>query len=87
MLLLEDLGILYKHNFQDGRNRYELNHPDEDHHHHHLICLKCGNVYEVEDDLLEHLEEEVENKYHFNIVNHQVKFYGYCSKCQNVDNN
>lgn len=82
MLLLEELGILYKHNFEDGRNRYELSHPDEDHHHHHIICLECGKVDEVEEDLLGHLEAEIENKYHFKIVNHQVKFYGYCSECR-----
>jgi hypothetical protein len=37
MLLLEEIQILQRHNFDDGRNRYELNHPEEDHHHHHLI--------------------------------------------------
>jgi len=82
MLLLEELGILYKHNFEDGKNRYELNNPDEDHFHHHIICLKCGSVDEVEYDLLEHLEDEIENKYGFKIVNHKLKFYGYCSKCR-----
>ena len=82
MLLLEELGILYKHNFEDGKNRYELNNPDEDHLHHHIICLKCGSVDEVEDDLLGHLEDEIESKYNFKIVNHKLKFYGYCSNCR-----
>lgn len=82
MLLLEDLGLLIKHNFEDGRNRYELSHPDEDHDHHHLICLKCGRVSEVEEDLLGSLEEIVENKHGFKVINHKVKFYGHCSNCQ-----
>ena len=82
MLLLEDLGILIKHNFEDGRNRYELSHPDEDHDHHHLICLKCGQVSEVEEDLLDSLEEIIDRKHGFKVVNHKVKFFGYCTSCQ-----
>lgn len=82
MVLLEELGILYKHNFEDGKNRYELSHPDEDHRHHHIICIECGKVEEVEEDLLGHLEEEIEKKYHFKIIDHQLEFYGYCSACR-----
>ena len=33
-------------------------------------------------ELLEDLEEEIQTKYHFKILDHSVKFYGYCSKCQ-----
>jgi Fur family ferric uptake transcriptional regulator len=82
MLLLEELGILLKHNFEDGRNRYELSHPEEDHDHHHLICIKCGGVSEVADDLLDSLEETIDEKLGFKVKNHKVKFYGLCSKCQ-----
>src|SRR5690606_9778898 len=75
MLLLEELGLLIKHNFEDGRNRYELSHPDEDHDHHHLICLKCGRVSEVEEDLLGSLEDIIVKKHGFQVINHKVKFY------------
>ena len=81
-LLFEDLGILYKHNFDDGKNRYEMSQADEDHHHHHLICLKCGQVIEVEEDLLDVLENKIQEKHHFNIIDHNVKFFGYCEKCR-----
>ena len=81
MQMFDELEIVYKHNFDDGRSRYELNH-NEDHQHHHLICTKCGNVIEVEEDLLEQLEKEVEDKYNFTITNHNLKFHGYCSSCQ-----
>jgi Fur family ferric uptake transcriptional regulator len=81
MLLLEELQILQKHNFDDGRNRYELNHPDEEHHHHHLICIKCGKVYEVEEDLLDILESKIQEKYHFHIEDHKVQFTGCCVNC------
>src|SRR5699024_5638568 len=82
MFLLEQLGILVKHDFEDGKNRYELSHPGQDHDHHHLICLKCGEVSEVKEDLLELLEKTIEKNYGFKVINHKVKFYGHCAKCR-----
>ncbi|CUH94123.1 hypothetical protein P22_0185 [Propionispora sp. 2/2-37] len=81
--LLSDLGVLQKMNFGDGRSRYEINEASTTrHHHHHLICLACGKVKEFEDDLLETLENAVARKSNFKIVDHQLKFYGYCQECQ-----
>lgn len=81
--LLSDLGVLQKMNFGDGRSRYEINETSTTrHHHHHLICLACGKVKEFEDDLLETLENAVARKSNFKIVDHQLKFYGYCQECQ-----
>lgn len=81
--LFEKLNIVYKLNFDDGCSRYELSAGSENHHHHHLICLECGKVTEVKLDLLEALEEEIESEGQFTIVDHNVKFYGYCSNCKN----
>lgn len=80
--LFEQLNIVCKVNFDDGYNRYELNNNTGDHHHHHLICLNCGKVIEVKLDLLENLEQEIEKEGKFKIVDHNVKFFGYCSDCQ-----
>ena len=81
--LFAELGILQKMDFGDGRGRYEFC-ESEVHHHHHLICLKCGFVAEFEKDLLESLETEIEKKNGFSIVDHQLKFYGYCEKCRPI---
>ena len=81
--LLSDLGILVRMDFGDGCARYELNTADPTiHHHHHLICLNCKKVIEFEEDLLEMLEAYIEKKSGFQIVNHEVKFFGYCSDCR-----
>ncbi len=81
--LLRDIGIIDKMEFGDGCSRYELNLKDPDEHqHHHLICLKCGKVIEFSDDFLETLEKEIGKKTGFEVVDHQVKFYGYCKECQ-----
>lgn len=82
IILLEEIGFVSRLHLNDGCSRYELVHSDERHRHHHLICNSCKKVIEVEDDLLEDLEEEIKNKYSFAIVDHSVKFYGYCKECQ-----
>ena len=79
--LLEDMGVLYKLDLDDGCNRYELCDEDESHQHHHLICQNCGKVIEVEGDILEELEQGIEKKYNFKIKNHSLKFYGICDNC------
>ena len=81
--LLSELGILVRMDFGDGCARYELNTADPKiHHHHHLICLNCKKVIEFEEDLLDELEERVAAKSDFQIVNHEVKFFGYCNECR-----
>ena len=81
--LLSELGILQKMEFGDGCSRYEVNTIDPtSHHHHHLICTQCGKVEEFDDDLLENLEHDIEQKTGFQVVDHQVKFFGICKECQ-----
>ena len=79
--LLAELGILKKLNFDDGKARYEFG-ETEYHHHHHLICLKCGNVIEFEDDLLETLETMIAKKTDFEVCDHQLKIFGFCKNCR-----
>ncbi|UOF89899.1 transcriptional repressor [Fodinisporobacter ferrooxydans] len=79
--LLHDLRIIEKLSFGDGVSRYEFRSDDHPHHHHHLICLKCGEVSEIE-DLLDDLEMRVEREHKFKIVDHRVNLLGYCESCQ-----
>ncbi len=79
--LLEELGAVNKLNFDDGCSRYELMEDNKDHQHHHLICISCGRVQEVEEDLLENLEKKIEEKNLFKVIDHRVKFFGLCSSC------
>lgn len=80
--LLESLGLLYKIDFNDGCQRYELKLNEEsEHHHHHLICRICGKVEEFKNDSLEDLEKAIEREKGFQIEDHIVKFFGLCSSC------
>ncbi len=76
------MGIIYRLDLEDGCARYELVHENENHRHHHLVCSNCGKVIEVEGDLLETLEDKIESKYKFRIMDHSVKFFGLCDECQ-----
>lgn len=82
--LLSELHLIDKLNLDDGYVRYEIGrgNPDEScHHHHHLICLDCGKIYAFQDDLLEVLEERIKETLDFDVVDHEVKLYGHCNKC------
>jgi Fur family ferric uptake transcriptional regulator len=81
--LLAELGVLQKNDFGDGRSRYEFSNRNE-HHHHHLICLTCGEVSEFDDDLLESLETVIQKRNGFKVIDHDLKFLGYCTKCQST---
>jgi Fur family ferric uptake transcriptional regulator len=81
--LFAELDVLQKNDFGDGRYRYEFCQA-EAHHHHHLICRKCGIVTEFADDLLEALENFIEQKNGFQIIDHELKFYGYCKECRKM---
>ena len=84
------LGILQKIEFGkefDKRNKgsysYELNPIDPNQHfHHHLICTECKEISEFEEDMLDHLEEDIFKKTGFKVENHQAKFFGICKNCQ-----
>ena len=78
-----EFDIIHSMDFGDGRKRYEFGDGEaEGHHHHHLICLKCGVILEVEEDLLEDLETRVKRDMDFEVHNHQLKIFGYCKNCK-----
>ena len=82
--LLNELNLIDRINFDDGYVRYEMGRTQERgnrHHHHHLICIKCGKVISFQDDLLEELEDKITVTTGFQIVDHEVKLYGYCVEC------
>ncbi|WP_031513399.1 Fur family transcriptional regulator [Desulfofalx alkaliphila] len=79
--LFSENDIIRSVNFGDGKKRYEFGHHQEGHHHHHAICLKCGQIIEINEDLLDELENQVINDHNFKITNHELKIFGYCCDC------
>ena len=74
--LLNELKILDKINFGDGVSRYDLRKEGAEHFHHHLVCINCGSVEEIEEDLLGEVEKKVENDFQFKITDHRLTFHG-----------
>ncbi len=80
--LLNDLNIIHKLNFGDGVARYEFRAEGAERHHHHLICVQCGAVDEIMEDLLKNVEHKVEENFNFKILDHRLIFHGICHRCQ-----
>ncbi|WP_417481308.1 Fur family transcriptional regulator [Maricaulis sp.] len=71
--LFEDAGIIERHDFRDGRSRYEEVGED---HHDHLIDLKSGEVIEFVNEEIERLQEAVARKLGYKLVDHRMELYG-----------
>src|SRR5690606_17732222 len=80
--LLTELKVVDKINFGDGVSRYDLRQEGADHFHHHLICIECGTVDEIQEDLLGDVEKIVEHDFNFKIKDHRLTFHGICWRCQ-----
>ncbi|MBA4781809.1 MAG: transcriptional repressor [Rhizobiales bacterium] len=71
--LFEDAGIIERHDFRDGRSRYETVSDD---HHDHLIDLRTGAVIEFNNDAIERLQELIARELGFRLVDHRLELYG-----------
>ncbi|MFQ5348391.1 MAG: Fur family transcriptional regulator [Rhodothalassiaceae bacterium] len=70
--LFEEAGILDRHDFRDGRSRYE---PVSDEHHDHLIDLESGEVHEFHNEEIERLQREIARRMGFRLVDHRMELY------------
>ncbi len=70
--LFEDAGIIERHDFRDGRARYEQV-PDS--HHDHLINLRTGEVIEFQSEEIEALQAEVARRLGYRLVDHRLELY------------
>jgi len=71
--LFEEANIIERHDFRDGRSRYEQA-PDE--HHDHLIDMRTGQVIEFVDEEIEALQNAIARRLGFTLVDHRLELYG-----------
>jgi Fur family ferric uptake transcriptional regulator len=71
--LFEEAGILERHEFGDGRARYEA---AAEGHHDHLIDVETGKVIEFIDADIEMLQRKIAEKLGFRLVDHRMELYG-----------
>ena len=71
--LFEEAGIIERHDFRDGRSRYE---QASDEHHDHLIDMKTGQVVEFVDEEIEKLQQAIAARLGYRLVDHRLELYG-----------
>ena len=73
--LLEENGIIDKHEFKAGKARYEVS---TENHHDHLIDINTGDIIEFIDDDIEKLKKKIANKHGYELIDHRLELY--CKK-------
>jgi len=71
--MFEEAGIIDRHDFGDGRARYE---PVPDEHHDHLIDVQSGKVIEFTNERVEKLQKEIAAELGYELVDHRLELYG-----------
>ncbi|MDB5452375.1 MAG: ferric uptake regulator, Fur family [Caulobacteraceae bacterium] len=71
--LFEEAGIISRHDFRDGRSRYE---EASETHHDHLIDMKSGRVVEFVDEEIEKLQALIAKRLGYRLVDHRLELYG-----------
>ena len=79
MALLCRFGFAHMVQFDTGPKQYEHRHLGL--HHDHMICVKCGEILEFKDEVLEKKQAHVAAAYGFHMLQHRMEIYGLCSKC------
>ena len=72
--LFDIANIIDRHDFGDGRSRYEV--ADEVGHHHHLIDMKNGHVLEFENEELENMKQRIARELGYDLVGDRLELYG-----------
>jgi Fur family ferric uptake transcriptional regulator len=70
--LFEEANILNRHDFGDGRARYE---EVSDEHHDHLIDMNTGEVIEFFDEEIERLQRKIAERLGYRLVDHRLELY------------
>eukprot|EP00873_Tetraselmis_striata_P031971 jgi/Tetstr1/452235/TSEL_039271.t1 len=70
--LFEEAGLVTKHDFKDGRARFEQN---ADEHHDHLIDVRTGKVIEFRNEDIEAIQELIAKKFGYKLVDHRLELY------------
>lgn len=71
--LFEEAGLIAKHDFKDGRARFELI-PEQ--HHDHLIDIKSGKVIEFHNEEIEAIQEVIAKRLGYKLIDHRLELYG-----------
>lgn len=92
LMLLDDMGIVSRYNFGEGRTRFIAADDQNAAHHHQLVCERCFKVIKYSDfiederNLYSRVESVLSEKHGFEIKRHIVQFLGVCPDCREKNN-
>jgi len=75
----EAAGLVSRHHFEGGNSVFELN---KGQHHDHLVCVKCGQVDEFTDDIIEDRQNLIAKGLGYDLTDHSLYLYGLCPNCK-----
>jgi Fur family ferric uptake transcriptional regulator len=75
----EESGIVNKLSFENNLSVYELSNVE---HHDHLVCVKCNEIVEFQDDVIESHQLQIAKQHGFQLTDHSLYLYGLCRRCQ-----
>ncbi len=78
--LFEDANIINRHDFGDGRARYE---EVSEEHHDHLIDIQSGEIIEFQNQEIEDLQIKIAEKFGMRLVGHRLELFGVPLKSEN----
>lgn len=78
----ESAGLVIRHHFEGGHSVFEL---DDGKHHDHLVCIKCRQVVEFIDPVIEQRQEAIAKEKQFRMTDHALYIYGVCIRCEDQE--
>lgn len=75
----EAAGLVTRHHFEGGNSIFELN---KGHHHDHIVCMKCGDVDEFTDSVIEQRQLDIAKELGYELTDHSLYLYGICANCK-----
>lgn len=77
--IFEDMDLVRSIELNEGKVRYEGTSLP---HHHHVICIKCGQIEDLEDCDVNALEKHISERLSFKVQTHRLDFFGLCQNCK-----
>lgn len=75
----EGAGLVCRQHFEGGQSVFELNRGS---HHDHLVCLRCGQVVEFFEEVIEERQLQIAERHGFTLEDHSLVIYGMCPDCR-----
>ena len=78
----EQAGLVIRHNFDSGSAGSAVFELAAGEHHDHLVCVRCNQVTEFVDEVIEKRQRKIAAEAGYSMTDHSLIIYGVCADCQ-----